>query len=151
MTQKNIKKFINEIFSKPPKKSFATNKTEVYHIDDIWILDILDLKGYGPENNRGFRYVLVIIDNFIKFGRTIYLKNKNAQTKKDSSKIIIKSSKRSPNLLEEDRNRALYNSIFQDFPNENNIKLYSKNSSYSSVFAERFNCTIRDLLKRPVL
>ena len=35
MTQKNIKIFINEIYSKPPKKNHATNKTDVYHIDDI--------------------------------------------------------------------------------------------------------------------
>ena len=43
-----------------------------------------------------------------------------------------------------------FNSIFQDFLNKNNIKLYSRNSSYGAVFAGRFNCTIRDLLKRPV-
>ena len=53
MTQKNIKIFINEIYSKGPKKFYATNKTNVYYIDDIWSLDILDLKDYGPENNRG--------------------------------------------------------------------------------------------------
>ena len=44
MTQKNIKIFINEIYSKPPKKNYITNKTDVYYIDDIWSLDILDLK-----------------------------------------------------------------------------------------------------------
>ena len=46
MTQKNIKIFINEIYSKPPRKYYLTNKTDVYHIDDIWSLDILDLKDY---------------------------------------------------------------------------------------------------------
>ena len=61
MTQKNIEIFRNEIYSKPPQKNYTTNKTDVYHIDDNWILDILDLKDYGPENNRGYRYVLVII------------------------------------------------------------------------------------------
>ena len=44
MTQKNNKIFINEIYSKGPKKNYATNKTDVYHIDDIWSLGILDLK-----------------------------------------------------------------------------------------------------------
>ena len=34
MTQKTIKIFINEIYSKPPKKNYFTNKTGVYHIDD---------------------------------------------------------------------------------------------------------------------
>ena len=53
MTQKNIKIFINEIYSKSPQKNYATNKTDVYHIDDIWSSDILDFKDYGSENNRG--------------------------------------------------------------------------------------------------
>ena len=150
MTQKNIKIFINEIYSKPPKKNYITNKTNVYYIDDIWSLDILDLKYYGPKNNRGYRYVLVIIDNFSKFGWTLPLKNKNAQTIKNSFENILISSKRKPNLIESDRCREFYNNIFQDFLNKNNIKLYSRNSSYGAVFGERFNRTIRGLLKKIV-
>ena len=150
MTQKNIKIFNNEIYSKPPKKNYATNKTNVYLIDDVWSLDIVDLKDYGPENNRNYRYVLVAIDNFSKFSWTLPLKNKNAQTIKDSFENILISSKRKPNFLEGDRDRSFYNNIFQDFLNKNNIKLYSRNSSYGAVFAERFNRTIRDLLKKIV-
>ena len=150
MTRKNIKIFINEIYSKPPKKNYATNKTDVYHIDDIWSLDIIDLKDYGPENNRGYRYVLVIIGNFSKLGWTVPLKNKNAQTIKDSFENILKSSKKEPNWIESDRGKEFYNNIFQDFLNKNNIKLYSRNSSFGAVFAERFNHTIRDLLKKVV-
>ena len=150
MTQKNIKIFINEIYSKPPRKNYSTNKTDVYHIDAIWSPDILNFKDYGPENNKGHRYVLVIIDNFSKFGWTVPLKNKNAQTIKDCFESILMKSKRKPNLIESDRGREFYNSIFQDFLNKNNIKIYSRNSSVGAVFAERFNKTIRDLLKRPV-
>ena len=105
MSQKNIKIFINELCSKPPRKNCATNKTDVYYIDDIWSLDILDLKNYGPKNNRGYRYVLVIIDNFSKYGWTVPLKNKSAQTTKDSFENIIISSKRKPNLIESDRGK----------------------------------------------
>ena len=57
MTQKAIKVSINEIYSKPPKKYYATNKADVYHVDDISSLDILDVKDYGPQNNRGYRCV----------------------------------------------------------------------------------------------
>ena len=150
MTQKNIKIFINEIYSKGPKTKYATNKTDVFYIDDIWSLDILDLKDYGPENNRGYRYVFFIIDNFSKFGWTIPLKNKNAQTKKDFFENLLINSKRKPNLIESDRGKEFYNIIFQDFLNKNNIKLYSLNTSVGAVFAERFNRTIRDLLKKIV-
>ena len=150
MSQKNIKILINEIYSKPPKKYYPTNKTDVYHIDDIWSLDILDLKDYGPENNKRYRYVLVVIDNFSKYGWTVPLKNKNAITIKDSFENILISSERKPNLIETDRGKEFYNNIFQDFLIKNNIKLYSRNSSYGAVFAERFNRTIRDLLKKIV-
>ena len=150
MTQKNFKFFINEIYFKPPKKNYITNKTDVYHIDDTWSLDILDLKDYGTENNRGYRYVLVTIDTFSKYGWTVPLKNKNAQTIKESFENILISSTRKPNLIESDRGKEFYNNIFQDFLNKNDIKLYSRNTFLGAVFAERFNHTIRDLLKKRV-
>ena len=108
------------------------------------------MKDYGPENNRGYRYVLVIIDNFSKFGWTAPLRNKNGLTIKDSFENILISSKRKPNLNESDRGKEFYNKIFQDFLNKKNIKPYYRNSSYGAVFAERSNRTIRDLLKKVV-
>ena len=150
MSQKHNKIFKNEIYSKPPKKNYVTNKTNVYHIDDIWSLDILDLIDYGPENNRGYRYVLVVIDNFSKVGWTVPLKNKNAQTIKDSFENILMSSKRKPNLIESDRGKEFYNKVFQDLLDSNNIKLYSRNTYLGAVSADRFNKSIRKLLKKPV-
>ena len=97
MTQKNIKIFLNEIYFKPRKKIYATNKIDVYHIDDIWAFDILDVKDYRPDNNKGYRYVLVIIENFSKFGWTVPLKNKNALTIKDSFENLMIFSKRKLN------------------------------------------------------
>ena len=150
MTQKTFKIFLNEVYTKPPKKNYITNKTDVYHNDDIWRFDMLDIKDYGPENNRGYRYVLVIIDGFIKFGWTIPLKNKTAQTIKDSFENFLISSKRKPNLIESDRDKELYKNIFQKFLNNINIKIYSRHTDLGIVFAERFKCTMRDLLKKPV-
>ena len=150
MTQKSIKTFINEIYSKPPKNNYITDQTDVYHIDDIWSVDILHLKNYGPENKKGYRYVLVIIANFSKYGWTILLKNKSAQTIKDCFENILISSKGKPNLIESDRGTEFNNKIFQDFLSKNNIKLLSRNTDLGAVFAERFDRTIGDLLKRPV-
>ena len=101
MTQKKNKIFINEILSKPPKKSYPANKTDIYQIDDIWSSDILDFKVYGPENNRGYRYVLVIIGNFSQYGFTTLLKNKNAQTKR----LFRKNSYNFKKKTKLDRNR----------------------------------------------
>ena len=150
MSQKTIKIFINEIYSKPPKKNYATNKTDVFHICNIWSLDILDLKDYGPENNRGYRYVSVLIENFSKIGWTVPLKNKKAQTMEDSFEIFLKNSKRKPNLLEKAWDRGFHISIFRDHLKKNNIKLFSIKTSAGAGFAEKFIRTIGNLLKRPV-
>ena len=150
MTQKTNKTLLNEIFSQPPKKKYATNKTDVYHIDEFWSLDILDLNENGPENKRRYRYVLVIKDNFSKFGWTVPLKNKNAQTIKTFFENILINSQRKPNLIETDRGKEFYILKIQDFPNKKKIRHYSRNTYLGAVFAERFNRTIRDLLKRHV-
>ena len=95
MTEKTIKTYMDEINSKPPKKNYSTNKTNVYCIDNIWSLDIIDLKKYGPDNQRGLRYVLVVSNNFIKFDWTFALK-KNGPPIKDSFEKILLTSKRNP-------------------------------------------------------
>ena len=59
-------------------------------------------------------------------------------------------SKRKPNLIEIDRGKKIYNSIFQNFLKDNNIKHYSRKSSLSAVFAGRLKLTITNLPKRPV-
>ena len=86
------------------QENYITNKTNVYNLDGCWSLDVLDSKNYGPENNRRCRYLLVVIDNFIKFGWTFPLKNKNAQTIKMSSEKIFLTSKK-PDLFEADRGK----------------------------------------------
>ena len=77
MTQEAIQNFITETFSKPHKISYLTN-----------------LKGYEPENIRGYRHISVIIDNFLKFGFTIPLKIKTAQKKDSFENILITSKKK---------------------------------------------------------
>ena len=144
------KTFINEIYSKPPLRNYPTNKIMIKSIDDTWSSDLLDMNDYGPKNNRGYRYILVVIDNFSKFGWTIPLKNKYAQSITDAFSEIIKSSNGKPNLLETDDGKEYVNKFFNEFLNNNKIKRYSRYTDKGAVFAERFNKTIRNLLKKPV-
>ena len=119
-------------------------------MDDIWSFGILDLKLYGEESDRGYRYVLVIIDIFSKFGWRVPLKNKNAQLIKVSFQKFLIRLMRKPNLIETDWGKEFYQKIFQNFSKKINIKHCSRNTYLGTVFAESFNRTIRDLLKRPV-
>ena len=105
MTQRTISVFVDEIYSKAPKQIYITNETDKYYFDDIWSSGIRDIKDYGPENNRGYRYVSVVINNFNEYGWTIPLTNKNSQTMKDSFENFLIGFKRSPNLIETDRGK----------------------------------------------
>ena len=108
------------------------------------------MNDYGIKNNKGYRYILVVVDNFSKFGWTIPLKNKYAQSITDAFSQIIKTSRRKPNLLETDDGKEYVNKIFNEFLETNMIKRYSRYTDKGAVFAERFNRTIRNLLKKPV-
>ena len=142
--------FIDEVSCKPPKKNYPSNQTIMKSIDDTWSSDLLDMNDYGPKNNRGYRYILLVIDDFSKFGWTEPLKNKYSQSITDAFSEIGKSSNRSPNLLETDDGKEYVNKLFNEFLNKYNIKRYSRNTALGAVFAERFNRTIRNLFKKPV-
>ena len=114
MTQKTINSLLNETYSKPPKTDFSTNKTDVYHIDDIWSLDIFYLTEYGPESSGRSRYVFVVIDTFNKLGWTIPLKSKIAQTIKNCFKNVLMCSKRYPILIETDRGKKILSKTLTD-------------------------------------
>ena len=53
-------------------------------------------------------------------------------------------------MIETNAGKEFNNNIFQKFLINNNIKDYSRNTYLGAVFPERFNRTIRDILKTPV-
>ena len=109
------KNFIDEIYSKPPRKNYSTNKIIYNHIDEIWSIDLADMIDYKITNNKGFRYIFIIVDNFSKYLWAIPLNNKYSQTITNEFSNFLTTSKRKPLKLESDRGTEFYNSIFQNF------------------------------------
>ena len=106
--------FIDGIYSSPPKKNYPTNKILYNHIDEIWSIDLADMIHCKISNNKSFRYIFMIIDNFSKYLWAIPLKNKYSQTITNEFSNILTTSNRKPLKLESDRGLELYNSIFQN-------------------------------------
>ena len=142
--------FINEIYSKAPKRNYPTNKIIYNHIDEIWSIDLADMIDYKISNNKDFRYIFIVIDNFSKYLWAIPLKNKYSQTITNEFSNILTKSKRKPLKLESDRGTEFYNSIFQNFLKLKNIHHYSRYTDKGPAIAERVIRTIRNLLKKPV-
>ena len=108
------------------------------------------MKDYGPRNNKGYRNVPVEIDNFSKIGWSLPLKNKNAQTIKDSFEKILIGSNRKPKIIETDRGKEFYNNIFQKFLIITTLNFILEKHTLGLFLQRRFNHTMRAILKRPV-
>ena len=67
--------FIDEIYSKAPKRNYPTSKIVYKYIDEIWSIDLADMVDYKISNNKGYRYIFIIIDNFSKYLWAIPLNN----------------------------------------------------------------------------
>ena len=144
------KSFIDEVYSSPPRKNYSTNKIIYNHTDEIWSIDLADMIDYKISNNKGFRYIFIVIDNFSKYLWAIPLKNKYSQTITNEFSNILTNSKRKPPKLESDRGTEFYNSIFQNFLKVKNIHHYSRYTDKGPSIAERVIRTVRNLLKKPV-
>ena len=145
-----IKIFIDEIYSKPPMRNYPTNKIVYNHIDEIWSIDLADMIDYKISNNKGFRYIFIVIDNLSKYLWAIPLKNKYSQTITNEFSNNLSTSKRKLLKIESDRGFEFYNSIFQNFLKSKNIQHYSRYTDKGPSIAERVIRTIRNLLKKPV-
>ena len=53
--------FMNELLACPPKNKYATNKTELFYIDDSWSMDLLDLNNFGLKPKKSYRIILVLV------------------------------------------------------------------------------------------
>ena len=145
-----FKFFVDEIYSKPPLRNYPTDKIIYNHIDEIWSIDLAVFSDYKISNNKGFRYIFIIIDNFSNYIWAIPLKNKNSQTITNEFSNILTTSKRKPLKIESDRGTEFYNSMFQNFLKSKNIQHYSRYADKGPSIAERVIRTIRNLLKKPV-
>ena len=68
--------FIDVIYSTPTRKIYPIKKIVLNHIDEIWSIDLPDIIAYKISNNKGLRYIFVILDNYSNNLWAIPLKNK---------------------------------------------------------------------------
>ena len=87
--------------------------------------------------NKGFRFLLCVIDIFSKYAWVIPLKDKKGISIVSAFQIILKESNRKPNKIWVDKGSEFYNISFKNWLQDNNIEMYSTNNEGKSVIAER--------------
>ena len=88
--------------------------------------------------NRGFRFLLCVIDSFSKYARVVPLKDKKGVTITNAFHIILNDSmelhsarrqsqpvERKPDKIWVDKGSEFYNGSFKKWLKDNNIEMYS--------------------------
>jgi len=92
------------------------------------------------SKNKGYRYLLNVIDLFTKYVYSIPLKSKSQHAISEAFEKLFISNK--PDKLWTDHGSEFNNETFENFLNHNNIKLYHVHNEGKACVFERFNRTL---------
>ena len=62
---------------KPARKKFPRRKVYVPHKDHSWAMDFVDMRSFA-KNNRGYKWIINIIDVWSRYAWSVPMKSKNA-------------------------------------------------------------------------
>jgi len=87
----DLKKWLTEQYTlhKALRKSFRTRKTYVPNVDDQFQADIVDMQSF-EKDNKGYRYILTVIDIFSRYGWAIAVKSKRGDDARDAFVTIFR-------------------------------------------------------------
>ena len=88
--------------------------------------------------NKGFRFLLCIIDIFSKYAWVVPLKYKKGVSIVNAFKKKLKQSARKANKIWVDKGSESYNNYFKKWLQDNAIVMCSTHNAGKSVIAERF-------------
>lgn len=135
---------VNEIH-RSARKNFKRRKVILKGIDDLWQADLIDLQNLQTVN-KGYKYILVVIDAFSKYAWCVPTKTKSKTEIKNKLEHIIKSMNRVPNNIQTDLGKEFYNDEFDCYMKSLNINHYSTYSVKKASIVERLIKTLKTKL-----
>ena len=75
-------------FHKPIKRNFPRRSVIVFSKDELWSADLVDMQAFSSFN-KGFKYILTVIDVFSKYAWAIPIKDKTAASVTKAFEKII--------------------------------------------------------------
>ena len=136
----NIPLEFNELH-KPIIRKFKKRKVYSGFKDKIWGADLADMQLIS-KINKGFRFLLCVIDIFSKYAWVVPIKNKKGVSIVNAFQKILDKSERKPNQMWADKGSEFYNNSFKKWFKDNDIEMYSIHNEGKSVAAERFIRTL---------
>ena len=127
---------------KPIIRNSEKRKVHSSFKDNIWGADLADMQLIS-KFNKGFRFLLSVIDIYSKYAWVIPLKGNKGTTVTNSFQRILDESNHKPNKIWLDRGSGFCNRLMKSFLQNNDIEMYSRHNEGKSVIAERFIRTLK--------
>ena len=128
------------------RKKFPRRSYHVSNVDDLWEIDLMDLRTLRSDNDDNTS-VMVVIDVFSKFAFAEPQEKKNASCVCEGFRNVLnRAGGRSPIILQSDRGEEFTNKTFLDFVKKQHILFrIAPSPDVITACAERF---IRSLKTR---
>ena len=91
--------------------------------------------------NKGFRFLLSVIDVYSKYAWVILSKDEKGTTITNVFQKILNESK--PNKIRANKGSEFYNKSMKSFLQNSTIEMHSTHNEGKSLVAERFNRTLK--------
>lgn len=139
MTKQQIVKEIHRY----ARKNYERRKYSMRGIADTLQADLIDMQSF-KKNNRGYRYILIVIDVFSKRAYAEPLKDKTAKSTTESMEKIFKQVGERIKNLQTDDGKEFFNSVMKRLLTQyGNINHYSTYSVKKASIVERLIRTIK--------
>ena len=132
-----------EELHKPIIRKFKNRKVHSPFIDSIRRAYLTDMELIS-KFNKGFRFLLYVVDIFSKYAWVIPLKDKKSITISNAFQKILKESNRKLNKTWVDKGSKFYNGSMKSWLEKIDIEMYSTHNEGESVAAERFIKTLKN-------
>lgn len=132
---------IAEELHRPARRNFTRRHVDIRGLDETWQADLVDMTKYAHVN-KGFKYLLTVIDIFSKYAWAIPTKSKSGPDVTSAMKLVLKEG-RTPKKLHVDQGKEFYNKDFEALMKQYGIKMYSTFSNVKASICERFNRTLK--------
>lgn len=136
------RRIIVDELHKPARKNFPRRQTVVKGIHDLYQADLVEMKPYS-RINKGYKYILTVIDCFSKVSNAVPLKNKSGQSITEGMKHILQKIGKGIKNLQTDDGTEFFNKQFSQLMKKHNINHYSTFSEKKAAIVERFNRTLK--------
>lgn len=139
MTKKQIVKEIHRY----ARKNFERRKYTMRGIANTLQADLIDMQPF-KKNNRGYRYILIVIDVFTKYAYAEPLKDKTAKSTTEAMEKILKNVGERIRNLQTDDGKEFFNSTMKRLLTQyGDINHYSTYSVKKASIVERLIRTIK--------